>query len=112
MKWKTSEFTSQNSSFLFLWFLAKVGNLKLQRCLFLRPVTFGSSLIGTICAICYLHCIALPNADIALGETSYKGTVIVVISYLFYLVSENLSEMPKSLVEVGYEEADTTGMLV
>ena len=29
-----------------------------------------------------------------------------------YLVSENLSDTPKSWVEVGYDEADTTGMLV
>ena len=30
----------------------------------------------------------------------------------FYLVNENLSDMPKSLVEVGYAEADITGILV
>ena len=29
-----------------------------------------------------------------------------------YLVNENFSDTPKSLVEVGYDEADTTGMLV
>ena len=29
-----------------------------------------------------------------------------------YLVNANLSDTPKSLVEVGYDEADTTGMLV
>ena len=62
--------------------------------------------------MCYMSFIALPNPDIALGESSFKGTVIVVISYFFYLVSDNLSEIPKSLVEVGYDEADTTGMLV
>ena len=36
----------------------------------------------------------------------------IYIITIGYRVSENLSEMPKSLVEVGYDEADTTGMLV
>ena len=38
-----------------------------------------------------------------------KGRQFFLVSYL---VSENLSDTPKSWVEVGYDEADTTGMLV
>ena len=41
-----------------------------------------------------------------------EGNRKVTDAFIAYLVSENLSDTPKSLVEVGYDEADTTGMLV
>ena len=50
----------------------------------------------------------------------YKYTLYIMgiypcnnrIGLLFYLVNENFSEIPKSLVDVGYDDADTTGILV
>ena len=44
----------------------------------------------------------------AMPATRHIGST----SFLTYRVSENFSDTPKSLVEVGYDEEDTTGMLV
>ena len=43
--------------------------------------------------------------------TSFWGDCYFFMPYS-YLVSENFSDTPKSLVDVGYDEADTTGILV
>ena len=43
--------------------------------------------------------------------TSFGGDCYFLVLHS-YLVSENFSDTPKSLVDVGYAEADTTGILV
>ena len=40
------------------------------------------------------------------------GVTVIFLVLHSYLVSENFSDTPKSLVDVGYDEADTTGILV
>ena len=55
------------------------------------------------------------NLESKLILQKYRANVVALyfLSLIFlYLVSENFNDTPKSLVEVGYDEADTTGMLV
>ena len=55
------------------------------------------------------------NLESKLILQKYRANVVALyfLSPIFlYLVSENFNDTPKSWVEVGYDEADTTGMLV